>query len=110
MSGTTAPSDHIDRSANCAVAISTYTGVATSATASAIQNAIVGGRGGERSGRATKRRRTSKPIAAIAEKKTIARAATSDGVAAVSESEGIANCGAGPGFGPTANVNAPRTG
>src|SRR6185437_12217148 len=33
-----------------------------------------------------------------------------DGVAAVSERFGITNCGAGPGFGPTANVNAPRTG
>ena len=31
-------------------------------------------------------------------------------VAAVSEIDGIWNCGAGPGFGPTANVNAPRTG
>ena len=31
-------------------------------------------------------------------------------MAAVSEIDGITNCGAGPGFGPTANVNAPRTG
>ena len=35
---------------------------------------------------------------------------TSCGVAADSLSDGITNCGAGPGFGPTANVNAPRTG
>ena len=32
----------------------------------------------------------------------------SRGVAALSEIEGMTNCGAGPGFGPTANVNAPR--
>ena len=31
-------------------------------------------------------------------------------VAALSPSEGITNCGGGPGLGPTANVNAPRTG
>ena len=38
------------------------------------------------------------------------RAISSDGVAAVSRSDGTTNCGAGPAFGPTANVNAPRTG
>ncbi len=32
------------------------------------------------------------------------------GVVAPSVSDGITNCGGGPGFGPTANVNAPRTG
>ncbi len=32
------------------------------------------------------------------------------GVAAVSETDGITNSGAGPAFGPTANVYAPRTG
>ena len=31
-------------------------------------------------------------------------------MAAVSQIVGITNCGAGPGFGPTANVYAPRTG
>ena len=55
-------------------------------------------------------RKTNSPIAAISERNTIQRAVTSVGVAAVSESDGILNCGAGPGFGPTANVNAPRTG
>ena len=29
---------------------------------------------------------------------------------AVSLSDGTRNCGGGPGFGPSANVNAPRTG
>ena len=37
-------------------------------------------------------------------------AAMSVGVAAVSDSEGMAKDGAGPAFGPTAKVNAPRTG
>ena len=41
---------------------------------------------------------------------TSQRVATSWGVAADSESDGITNWGAGPGFGPTAKVNAPRTG
>ena len=43
-------------------------------------------------------------------RKTIARAVTRLGVAAVSEIDGTGNWGDGPGFGPTANVNAPRTG
>ena len=55
-------------------------------------------------------RSTNIPIAAISERNTIQRAATRVGVAAVSDSDGILNCGASPGFGPTANVNAPRTG
>src|SRR5262249_46763857 len=55
-------------------------------------------------------RSTKSPIAAMNEMKAAQRAVTSVGVAAVSESDGILNCGAGPGFGPTANVNAPRTG
>ena len=55
-------------------------------------------------------RRKNSPIAAITERNTTARAVTSDGVAAVSEIEGTGNCGAGPGFGPTAKVKAPRTG
>jgi len=50
------------------------------------------------------------PIAAMTDRKTIARAATRRGVAAVSEVDGTGNCGWGPGFGPTAKVNAPRTG
>ena len=62
------------------------------------------------SGRAIAMRSTNSPIAASIERNMIQRAVTSDGVAAVSDSDGIVNCGAGPGFGPTANVNAPRTG
>src|ERR1700687_5065465 len=77
---------------------------------SATQNATASARGGPRKGRTTTTRSAKIPIAAISDRKTIQRAVTSEGVAAVSESEGILNCGAGPGLGPTANVNAPRTG
>ena len=55
-------------------------------------------------------RRTNRPIAAIIDRNAIQRADDQPGVAAVSEIDGMTNCGAGPGFGPTANVNAPRTG
>src|SRR5215831_2588385 len=55
-------------------------------------------------------RSTKMPIAAMIDRNVSQRAITSLGVAAVSEMDGITNCGAGPGFGPTANVNAPRTG
>ena len=115
MSGTSAPTDHAERSANCAVAISTYTGVATSAIAIATTNAIVSARSrvpGTRatSGRAITARSTNSPSAAIIDRNMTQRAVSSDGVAAVSDSDGITNCGAGPAFGPTENVNAPRTG
>jgi len=62
------------------------------------------------SGRAVAMRSTNSPIAAMTDRNESQRATSSRGVAAVSEIEGITNCGAGPGFGPTANVNAPRTG
>ena len=55
-------------------------------------------------------RELDKEIATIKPRNDAQRAATSVGVAAVSESEGILNAGAGPWFGPTAKVNAPRTG
>jgi len=64
----------------------------------------------ETSGRAISIRSANSPIATITERKTAQRAIRRGGVAAVSEIEGITNWGAGPGFGPTANVNAPRTG
>src|ERR1700675_2148055 len=101
MSGTRGPNDQNDRSANFAVERSVNTGTATSATASATQNATVSGRGGPRKGRTMATRNTKSPIAAISERNAIQRAVTSVGVAAVSESDGILNCGAGPGFGPT---------
>ncbi len=50
------------------------------------------------------------PTADMSDRKTTQRATSNRGVAAVSLIEGITNCGAGPGFGPTANVYAPRTG
>ena len=55
-------------------------------------------------------RKSKSPIAASIASSATQRTATSDGVAAVSERLGMTNCGAGPAFGPTANVNAPRTG
>ena len=63
-----------------------------------------------RKGRATIVRKTNRPIATIVVRKTSQRVARRPGVAAVSLIDGITNWGAGPGFGPTANVNAPRTG
>ncbi len=46
----------------------------------------------------------------MTERKTSQRATISFGVAAVSDVDGTTNCGIGPSLGPTANVNAPRTG
>ena len=113
--GNTFPRSNDERSANCAVAITTYTGVATRPTAAATPNAIETARSlvpatRRTTGLAITMRRMKRPIAAITEIKTIARAVTRLGVAAVSEVDGTGNCGAGPGFGPTANVKAPRTG
>ena len=48
--------------------------------------------------------------AAIIASSSAHREPTRLGVAALSPSDGITNCGGGPGLGPTANVNAPRTG
>ena len=95
--------------------MTTYTGVAINAITAAIQKAIDTARRRvsetrRTTGRAVAIRRMKRPIAAMTDRKTIARAVTRRGVAAVSEIEGTGNCGAGPGFGPTANVNAPRTG
>src|SRR3954454_25263002 len=56
------------------------------------------------------RRNRNRPAAAIRHASTAQRAASRPGVAAVSRNDGTANCTGGPGPGPTANVNAPRTG
>ena len=53
-------------------------------------------------GRAMSKRSTSKPIAARTDTNMTHRATRSCGVAAVAETLGTGNCGAGPGFGPTA--------
>ena len=55
-------------------------------------------------------RSRSRPTAHMNERNINQRATSRPGVAALSVREGIWNCGAGPGFGPTANVNAPLTG
>src|SRR6476659_10715354 len=62
------------------------------------------------SGRAISVRIENSPTASMIDRNIAHRAVTSPGVAADSDSDGITNCGAGPGLGPTANVNAPRTG
>src|SRR3954453_5226128 len=49
-------------------------------------------------------------MALIIASKSTQRDPTRLGVAALSPSDGITNWGGGPGLGPTANVNAPRTG
>ncbi len=64
----------------------------------------------ETSGRAITARRTNSPSADITARNAVQRATSSEGVAALSVRAGIANSGAGPGFGPIWNVNAPRTG
>src|SRR5207302_5267556 len=62
------------------------------------------------SGRPMNIRSENNPTAAITVRNVSQRAISSLGVAAVSLIDGITNCGCGPGFGPTANVKAPRTG
>ena len=54
------------------------------------------------SGRATSSRSTISPIALITDTNITQRAISSCGVAAVADTFGTGNCGAGPGFGPTA--------
>ena len=52
-------------------------------------------------------RRQNRPIAHMKVRNESQRKMRRPGVAALSVSDGMTNCGAGPGFGPTANVNAP---
>ena len=61
-------------------------------------------------GRAIRARSTNRPSELSTARKTSQRETSSRVVVAVSLSEGTRNCGGGPGFGPTAKVNAPRTG
>ena len=89
--------------------------MATSATASATPNAAESAfretpRTRRVTGRAMSVRSTNSPMALMNERKTTQRATRSCVVVAVSLSDGTRNWGGGPGFGPTANVNAPRTG
>src|SRR6476659_9140005 len=89
--------------------------MATSPTAAATANAIDTHRSSvsrtrRTSGRAISIRSTNSPIADITARNVIQRAMRRVVVAADSEVDGMTNSGAGPGFGPTANVYAPRTG
>src|SRR4029079_14551989 len=61
-------------------------------------------------GRAISVRLENKPTARMIDPHIAHPAVTRPGVAADSDNDGIPNCGAGPGLGPTAKVNAPRTG
>src|SRR5215217_6106225 len=61
-------------------------------------------------GRAITALSTNSPRVTSSERNTTQRETSSRVVVAVSLSDGTWNCGGGPGFGPTANVNAPRTG
>jgi len=102
--GRTFAKSKAERSANCAVAMTTYTGIAINAIAAEIPKAIESARrrvSGRRrtTGRAVAMRRTKRPIAAMMDRKTIARAVTRLGVAAVSEIEGTGNCGQVPDWG-----------
>src|SRR5690349_11430086 len=95
--------------------MSTYTGTATRPTAAATKNAIDTAcrfvpSTRRITGRAIPIRSTKSPIAHMTARNAIALAVTSRGVAALSAIEGTTNSGCGPGFGPTANVKAPRTG
>jgi hypothetical protein len=116
-SGSSAPTSCAGRAANCAVDSTRYSGTSTSPAATATKPAAVTVRS-DRSpgavaaaaGRATSSRNRNSPIAAITLRVAPQRAATRPGVAAVSRSDGTANWRGGPGPGPTANVNAPRTG
>ena len=60
--------------------------------------------------RAMSIRSANRPIALIMLRNAAQRAMSSGAVTAVAETCGTGNCGAGPGFGPTAKVNAPCTG
>ena len=61
-------------------------------------------------GRTITARKASSPTDASSATSSAQREVTRLVVAALSPSDGITNCGGGPGLGPTANVNAPRTG
>ena len=76
----------------------------------AIESARIARGAAAAAGRAISVRIENSPTASMIDRNAAQRAVTRPGVAADSDSDGITNCGAGPGLGPTANVNAPRTG
>ena len=109
------PTAKNERSESTAVSSSRYAGSASSPSAHATTKPIETARSfvpstRRTSGRAINSRSTKRPIAIIVVRKTAQRAISKGVVVAVSEMRGTGNCGAGPGFGPTANVNAPCTG
>ena len=106
-SGTSAVTSNTERSESFAVEKSRYTGIAITPTTDVATNAtdspcrvVPGTR--LTSGRAISMRSTNSPIAAITEKNITQRGISTRGAVAVAEMLGTGNCGAGPGFGPTA--------
>ena len=98
-----------------AIAKSRYTGIAISPITPATIVARVSTRSvvpGTRrmTARAISSRSMSRPIALMMLANITHRAIRSCAVTAVALTRGTGNWGAGPGFGPTANVNAPWTG
>src|SRR5262245_47916760 len=92
-----------------------YTGIAikpaTVATTIPTDNGRSDAPGTERTRpRATKNRRTNRPIAIITVRKLSQRVISRCFDFAEPETLGTGNCGAGPGSGPTAYVNQPCTG
>src|SRR2546423_6794998 len=86
------------------------TSVSATAAARATETARSAAGAAAATGRAITARIENSPIAIIRARNASQRVATSWGVVAVSDRDGTTNCGAGPGFGPSANVYAPRTG
>src|SRR6476659_2949544 len=76
----------------------------------AIESARIARGAAPAAGRAIRVRIENSPTASMIDRNIPQRAVIRAGVTAVSVSDGITNWGAGPGLGPTANVNAPRTG
>ena len=107
-SGTSAVTSNTERSESFAVAKSRYTGIAIRPSdrrdherdrqrpAGSPPRRVV------TAGRAISSRSTNRPIAAITDTNIAQRVISSCGVVAVAEMFGTRNCGAGPGFGPTA--------
>ncbi len=106
-SGTSALTSNTERSESFATEKSRYTGIAISPITEQITNATDTARRlvpltRLTTGRAISIRSTNSPIATITDRNITQRAISSCGVAAVADTLGTGNCGAGPGFGPTA--------
>ena len=114
-SGTSALRSNTERSESLATEKSRYTGIAISPTIDDATQATDTARSvvpstRRISGRAISIRSANRPIAVITDRNITQRAINSFAVFALADTFGTGNCGAGPGLGPTAYVNAPCTG